>query len=94
MPEFIKSETVTIAIGDKEYKLFRDEILNDPELSEIFLMYERVRKELYDLDYEYGKLQHARTSLQVTLQQMALQRVKAKFELEVINEDELDGQTD
>ena len=95
MPEFIESETVTITIGDKEYKLFRDEILSDPELSEIFLMFEKVRKELYDLDYEYGKLQHARTSLQMTLQQMSLERVKTKFNLnEPTEEEEADGSSD
>lgn len=82
MPEFQKSETITVKIKDTEYKLFRDEVLSDPELREIFLMFERVRKELYDLDYEYGKLQHAKTSLQMTLQQMSLQHVAAKFNLD------------
>jgi len=89
MPEFQESETITITIDNKEYKLFRDEILSDPELSEIFLMLDRVRKELHDLDYEYGKLQHARRSLQITLEQMSLKRVKAKFNLDKpINEED------
>jgi hypothetical protein len=82
MPEFQEAETITITIDNKDYKLFRDEILSDPELSEIFLMLDRVRKELHDLDYEYGKLQHAKISLQITLQQMSLKRVKAKFDLD------------
>lgn len=82
MAEFKESETITVSIKDTEYKLFRDEVLSNTELSEVFLMFEKVRKELYDLDYEYGKLQHAKTSLHMTLQQMSLKHVIAKFNLD------------
>jgi len=78
IPEVEKTQSITVEFNGEMIKLFRDEILNDPTLKDTFIMYENIRQELVDIEFERGKLIHAQSSMKHALQTLAFKHVEAK----------------
>ena len=75
----IEAETITIKFDGKDITLYREEILDNPEFGDIFLLFERTGWELADLVYEQEKLNHALHSMKLTLQEVAVRYIRDKY---------------
>lgn len=68
-------ENITVALGDQQHTLYRDEIMRDEDMSKIFVMYEALQQDIVDINATIAEsirmqvtYSHAARSMEQTLQ--------------------------
>jgi len=75
----IKPPSITIKMDGKEFPLYEDEILSDPELNSIFRLHEAIVVDANNTNIRMETLKYALYGVRGKLQDTALAYIKQKY---------------
>ena len=89
------TEQITVRLGDKDHVIYRDEIMgsDDAALRDVLILRDNTKSDLDDAMLKVHQLKHALSSMENTMQQLAVRYIAAKYaQTENLDQDKGDSE--